>query len=194
MFPPAHILGPDGRPWHSWRVLVLPFIEQHQLFKQYKFDEPWDGPNNRELADRIPKGYSFPDTYRAKSGVANYLAIVGPGTMWPGAKPFQGDVQDGSSETILIAENHGLDVHWMEPRDFDFTSMSFELQRPDGISSRYKQPAAGMVDGTLRSFAPGKLSADALRAMITANGGEKLAETAEGWTVLQDGSNRDRRE
>src|SRR5437016_5175694 len=51
-FPPAYILGPDGKPWHSWRVLILPFIEQQRLYNEYNFDEPWDGPNNRKLASR----------------------------------------------------------------------------------------------------------------------------------------------
>ena len=48
-FPPAVITDKNGRPMHSWRVAILPFIEQAALYKNYKFDEPWDGPNNRNL-------------------------------------------------------------------------------------------------------------------------------------------------
>ncbi|MDH3719020.1 MAG: DUF1559 domain-containing protein, partial [Planctomycetota bacterium] len=53
-FPPAYVAGPDGKPWHSWRVLILPFIEAEPLYAMYNFDEPWDGPNNRKLAAAAP--------------------------------------------------------------------------------------------------------------------------------------------
>lgn len=52
-YPPAYIADCDGRPMHSWRVLILPFLEQQNLYAAYHFDEPWDGPNNRKLAGRI---------------------------------------------------------------------------------------------------------------------------------------------
>lgn len=188
-YPPAFVPGPDGRPWHSWRVLVLPFIEQDPLFKRYRMDEPWDGPNNRPLAAERPKSYAFPGTEKDGSVVGNYLAVVGPETMWPGATPFRGQPKDGGG-TILVVENHGLAIPWTEPRDFTFSGMPFELQRPDGISSPYSTPAVATVDGTVRSLDPKGLPPEALRAMLTANGGEKLAETAEGWRVIEDGRDR----
>src|ERR1700690_1532678 len=49
-FPPAYIPDKNGRPMHSWRVLLLPFLEFGPLYDQYRFDEPWNGPHNRELA------------------------------------------------------------------------------------------------------------------------------------------------
>src|SRR5262245_60656054 len=49
-FPPAYITDEDGRPMHSWRVLLLPYLDQHSVYRQYRFDEPWDGPNNSALA------------------------------------------------------------------------------------------------------------------------------------------------
>src|SRR5262245_42706847 len=54
-FPPAFVLGPDGRPWHSWRVLILPFMECDPLYREYRFNEPWDGPNNRKLLAKMPE-------------------------------------------------------------------------------------------------------------------------------------------
>lgn len=56
--PPAYVLGPDGRPWHSWRVLILEFFNS-DLYEEYRFSEPWDGPNNRKLAERMPSLYKF---------------------------------------------------------------------------------------------------------------------------------------
>jgi Protein of unknown function (DUF1559) len=56
-FPPAYVADRDGKPIHSWRVLILPFLEQQELYRAYNFDEPWNGPNNRKLASRVGKIY-----------------------------------------------------------------------------------------------------------------------------------------
>ena len=45
-FPPAVIFGPDGKPWHSWRVLILPYLEENELYNAYDFSQPWDSPRN----------------------------------------------------------------------------------------------------------------------------------------------------
>jgi hypothetical protein len=50
-FPPAYVADADGKPMHSWRVMILPYAEEPALYKKYRFDEPWDGPNNRQLWD-----------------------------------------------------------------------------------------------------------------------------------------------
>ena len=60
-FPPAYIADENGTPMHSWRVLILPFLEQRALYDQYDFDEPWNGPNNLKLANKMP--YSFADPF-----------------------------------------------------------------------------------------------------------------------------------
>jgi hypothetical protein len=190
--PPAYVLGPDGRPWHSWRVLLLPYIEQQALHARYRFDEPWDGPNNRQITDQMPRTYAFSDSYKEGRHVANYLAVVGPETLWPGAKPFQGKPVDGSSNTILLVENYRLDVHWMEPRDLVFSDMSFELQHPYGVSSRYKTPAVVMADDSVRSLSPG-IDPAALRAMLTANGREQLTDADGQWRVIEDSRDREPR-
>ena len=52
-FPAAYVADRDGRPMHSWRVLILPLLEQRTTYDAYDFAEPWDGPNNRRLADRV---------------------------------------------------------------------------------------------------------------------------------------------
>ena len=49
-FPPAYIAGKDGKPKHSWRLLILPFLDQEDLYREYRFDEPWNGPHNSQLA------------------------------------------------------------------------------------------------------------------------------------------------
>lgn len=192
-FPPAYQLGPDGKPWHSWRVLILPYIEQDNLFKQYRFDEPWDGPNNRQLAEHMPKLYAFSGTHRPTT-TTNYLAVVGAETMWPGATVRKrGEIKDGTGETILIVENNGLGVHWMEPRDLAFDAMPFALDDPNGVSSWYKQPAVVTADTSVRRLSKG-MTPEALRAALTVAGGEKLADDGNGWTVIEDGRDRERKD
>ena len=63
-FPPAVLLGPDGKTPHSWRVALLPLLETDgakELYSRYKFDEPWDGPNNSKLIPLIPEVYRHPE-------------------------------------------------------------------------------------------------------------------------------------
>jgi len=132
-FPPAYIVGPDGKPWHSWRILILPYIEHDDLFKQYRFDEPWDGPHNRTLADRMPKIYRFHNRTEPGQTTTNYLAVVGANTIWPGAEGRKlEDVTDGTANTVLIAENRGLGVNWMEPRGLDLDTMPLDLTTRSG--------------------------------------------------------------
>jgi hypothetical protein len=98
--PPPYVLGPDGKRWHSWRVLILPYIEQDALFNEYKFDEPWDGPNNRKLAERMPRTFAFHSSHKPGDTTANYLAVVGDETAWPGTRTVKfADITDGVSST-----------------------------------------------------------------------------------------------
>ncbi|MDZ7616266.1 MAG: DUF1559 domain-containing protein [Patescibacteria group bacterium] len=56
VFPPAHLADGDGRPMHSWRVLILPFLEREDIYSQYRFDEPWDGPIHCALTAAVGLG------------------------------------------------------------------------------------------------------------------------------------------
>jgi hypothetical protein len=191
-FPPAFVSGPDGKAWHSWRVLILPYIEGDAMFRQYRFEESWNGPNNSSLADRMPRIYAFHDT-KFPTSTTNYVAVVGNETMWPGAEGRKrDDLTDGTANTILIVENNGLGIHWMEPRDLAFGTMNFRLDTPDGISSWYKDPAIVLVDGSVRRLSRG-MSADALRAALTVDGGEKIGDGENGWVVLPDGRLREKK-
>ncbi|MBN9118010.1 MAG: DUF1559 domain-containing protein [Planctomycetes bacterium] len=190
-FPPAYQVGPDGRPWHSWRVLILPFIEGHELFKRYRFDEPWDGPNNSRLANQMPKTLAYSGA--GQTTTTNYLAVVGKETMWPGPTGRnRSDIKDALNETILIVENNGLGVHWMEPRDLVFDTMSFGFDDPNGVSSWYKYPAVVTTDDAVVRLSK-EMAPEALRAALTVAGGEQLSAGGHGWTVIADGRDRPRK-
>lgn len=190
-YPPAYLTGPDGRPWHSWRVLLLPYLEEGELHRQYDFTEPWDGPNNRRLAGRMPRTYAFHVRTRPDNPITNYLAVVGEETIWRGGKGAAStEVKDDPGTTILVVENHGADVHWMEPRDLSLADIDLRLNTPGGISSPYRDPAVVMLDGSLHRLQP-NLTPALLRALLTVRGGEHLQAAGDGaWTLLPDGRQR----
>lgn len=55
-FPPAVVLDEHGNAAHSWRTILLPDVDAMPLYRQYRFDEPWNSPHNRDIASdvRIP--------------------------------------------------------------------------------------------------------------------------------------------
>jgi len=184
--PPAYVPGPDGKPWHSWRVLLLPFIEQTVLYAQYDFNEPWDGPNNLQLAAAIAQVYSCPAWNGYSNGYTSYFAVVGPKTAWPGPKSRRLDeITDDPGNTILVMEAGGLDVPWTEPRDVDFDAIA-ALTTPDpkivGNVGHYREPPSFyIVEGRainvltadftvheISSTTPGKR----LAPLLTSQGGE----------------------
>lgn len=140
-FPPAITYGPDGKPWHSWRALIAPYIEAKSSF-QYRLDEPWDGPHNRALAAKLGPVPAFqcPSDVDAAPGTTNYFAVVGENTMWPpgGVKTFA-DAADGMSFTAHVVEVSDSGVHWMEPVDLRLDAMRFGIgpRGLAGIRSRH---------------------------------------------------------
>jgi prepilin-type processing-associated H-X9-DG protein len=159
---------------HSWRVLILPFLEQKPLYDQYRFDEPWDGPNNRQLADKIVRIYSCDTDHPKPSTETSYVAIVGPDTCWPGDQPRKlNEITDGSSNTILVAEIHNSGIHWMEPRDLHVLQMAPTISPTagQGISSDHPHGANVVyADGSTR-WLPDTIPADVLRSWININDG-----------------------
>jgi hypothetical protein len=190
-FPPAYLADERGRPKHSWRILLLPWLEQGDLYREYNFEEPWDGPNNRKLAARMPRVYALHGDWQPGSTTTNYLAVVGPETVWRGSTGVQANaVKDGTSNTILLVENKGAGIHWMEPRDFSFAEMDYMLNSPRGISSRYADPAVVMLDSSIFRLTS-KVDPTTLRALLTINGGEEMRWDQEhGWHLLPDGRQR----
>ncbi|MGL4421341.1 MAG: DUF1559 domain-containing protein [Gemmataceae bacterium] len=152
-FPPAFIPGKDGKPAHSWRVLLLDTIDR-QAFQAYRFDEPWDGPNNRKLSANMPSCYACPADPEAKmKHQTNYFVVVGSETVFPGANAVKlEDIHRPHDETILLVESVGRSVHWMEPKDLSWDVMSFEINHPKkpSVSSNHRrEPGVYMVDGSI---------------------------------------------
>src|SRR5262249_35253653 len=103
--PAAAICDPNGKPLLSWRVAILPYIEQQNLYQQFKLDEPWDSEHNKKLIPRMPKIYALPNVTKEGEFTTHYLAFVGNGAGMELKKSlrFQ-DFTDGTSNTFMIVE------------------------------------------------------------------------------------------
>lgn len=162
-FPPAFVPNKDGKPEHSWRVLLLEFLDA-KTFDAYKLDEPWDGPNNRKLEAEMPNCYTCPaDKGGEAKRQTNYFVVVGPKTVFPGTKTVKlEDIRRPRDATILVVEAVGQGVHWMEPKDLAFDSMSFVPNDPKkpSVSGNHVSPTVCTVDVSklpVIDFAPEKL-------------------------------------
>jgi hypothetical protein len=109
-----------GKPLLSWRVAILPFIEQQLLYQQFKLDEPWDSPNNIKLLERMPKIYMLPGDNLTPSGHTHYQVFVGNGAAFEKTRGLRiADFTDGTSNTILVVEAAQA-VPWTKPEDILF--------------------------------------------------------------------------
>ena len=168
-FPLPASRGPDGKPLLSWRVLILPYIEQDALFKQFHLDEPWDSPHNRTLVDKMPAVYRLPIS-RSEAGRTNYLLPVGNGALFDADKPTEfKDVTDGTSNTIMVVEvddQHA--VVWTKPEDWAFDPKEPAKGLGRFFDGRFN---AAFCDGSVTSFPPTE-DMNNLRALFTRAGGE----------------------
>jgi len=179
-FPPAYLADEEGTPIHSWRVLLLPYLDEDWLYEEYDFEEPWDGPNNMALADLISDVYRCPSE-PGNPNETNYMVITGPGTMFEGDQGTSiADVTDGSSSTILVVEVAGYPMYWSEPFDLEIDTMDLyigDLESGEGISSTHPGGAnVAFADGSVR-FIPDSISGGTIRALATKDGGEIITET-----------------
>jgi Protein of unknown function (DUF1559) len=162
-------LGGKTLPLLSWRVALLPFLEEGKLFKEFKLLEPWDSEHNKKLLAKMPKVYA-PVTGKAEPGLTYYQVFVGKEAPFDGtvSPRFPAGFPDGTSNTFLVAEG-GEAVPWTKPQDLPFDGKAVPKLGglfPDGFH-------VGMADGTVR-FVPRGAAEKAIRAAITPRGGEAI--------------------
>jgi hypothetical protein len=165
------VYGPDGRPLYSWRVLLLPYIEQEELYNEFRLDEPWDSEHNIRLLERMPATYAAPKHKRSRIPPNHTVChvFVGPGTAFEGPAGIKmDDFPDGLSNTLLIVEA-GEPVPWTKPEEIEFQPDA-ELQLQCLFHDGFR---ACMADGSVR-FVRTNIEPRKLRAAITRNGNEKI--------------------
>ena len=173
---PAHaIYSKDGKkPLLSWRVAILPYIEEDNLYRQFHLDEPWDSEHNKKLIPLMPKIYLNP-TGPADEGTGDDLLPAfrrrrgGVGKECRSSRASRGPFVDGTSNTIMVAEA-GDPVIWTKPDDLEY-----DPNKPlPKLGSRPGQPfLVALADGSVRSISRA-MTEKTLRAAITAAGNETL--------------------
>jgi Protein of unknown function (DUF1559) len=169
-FPPAFDSNKDGKPLLSWRVLMLPYIGEQQLYNQFHLDEPWDSENNKKLIAQMPRVFAASGSKAAAEFKTVYLGVRGEKAAFTGVEGVEiRSFTDGTSNTITVVEaNDNSAVIWTKPDDF-------AIDTPN--------PAASLVGlregGFLAAFADGHVQmiadsapANVIKALFTRNGGE----------------------
>jgi hypothetical protein len=173
--PPAVVYGKNGEPLYSWRVLILPFLEEEGVYNEFHLDEPWDSPHNIALLPRMPRIYALPPRKMAKLNMPPDHTIchvfVGRQAAFEGKEGlhFPADFPDGTSNTIMIIEA-GKPVPWTKPEELRFDP---DVPLPD-LSGPFRDVIRLCMMDCSQRHIPRDLSDATLRAAITRNGHDKL--------------------
>lgn len=174
-FPPQALTDAKGKRMLSWRVMILPYLDQAALYNEFHLDEPWDSEHNSKLIAKMPA------LYRSKSrpGVKNepdttcFVAPLTRNSTFGRVGPRVGirEITDGTSNTLMIVEaSADKSVIWTKPEDVT-------IDEADPLHSIINQDAAGfaacLCDGSAR-FLSKTIDATTLKALLSINGGEVI--------------------
>jgi len=191
--PPLHTVDANGKPLHSWRVLILPYIDEGALYEAIRLDEPWDSEHNRQFHDQMPSTFQCPSGsvvgcyYSVIAGKVYFEVITEPdGTRKFGGTPFVpakeaglrtgitfAGIADGTSNTLAIVEVREP-LNWMDPTaDVTLDELSKGVNVPEGRVGSNHPGGAGAVflDASYR-FLTESMGLDILRAGGTPAAGD----------------------
>jgi hypothetical protein len=183
VLPPAYTVDEAGRPLHSWRVLILPYLENSTLYREIRLDEPWDSEWNSRFHSLPVSPFACPSRVAALPdgtpiAETTYSVVVGNESAFPGAGKWRKweDFTDGLSGTLAVVERK-TPVCWMDPtRELTLETLAAELANEHkGGKSGEGGALAATFDGAVR-FVPASTDAATLKGAATVAGGEKKVE------------------
>lgn len=180
-FPPAYLVDRQGRPMHSWRVLLLPYLGQQDLYDRYRLDERWDSVHNLAVTDLPIELFQCLGQPNAAELATNYMMVVGPHTISNGPQGTKiMEITDRLANTILLVEVADSTTRWAEPEDLRIDKIDFVINGPRRreISSHHprKRPQgvnAAFCDGSVR-WLKNSTNPELVKAMLTIDGGESV--------------------
>jgi hypothetical protein len=182
-YPPECETDANGKPMHSWRVLILPNLGYKDLYDEYDFSQPWNGPKNAKLAERRPNIYLCPTNpinYQGERTDTNYAAVTGQGTAWN--KNIAPGSAENADKMLLLVEVGKSGICWMEPRDVhqvDILGKTGDLASI-GLDSAHREVIqVACADGRVWKL-PKDLPATAIAKSLTVGDSGKVAWNALG--------------
>ncbi|QDT36740.1 DUF1559 family PulG-like putative transporter [Stratiformator vulcanicus] len=177
---PAHAYPiSTGRLGHSWRTMLLPYLDQAALYDEFNFDKAWNDPANVRITDTdliAFQCHQAPHTFESET---NYLVNIGDDTAFPpGREIALDDITDGTSNTLLVFERSDSGIAWAEPQDFYYDEAQILNSGPPGFGLSSVHEGGGQValtDGSVR-FLADKLSPEIARRLILRNDGEEVGD------------------
>ena len=159
-FPPAYTVDDDGNPLLSWRVAILPYIDQQDLYDQFHHDEPWDSEHNIQLLDQMPLVLKNPST-AGQPGSTDYVAPMSDDSVLvPGEGTGFEPITDGTANTILLMEvGASQQVPWTSPQDIEIETLESLDQLDNGHPGTV---LVAMADGSVRTISKFGLSIEQL--------------------------------
>ncbi len=169
--PRPAITDKDGKPLLSWRVAILPYIEQGPLYEKFKLDEPWDSPNNKALIKEMPQVFICPERTNVEPFTTTYRVFTGPGALFEKDRSTTlAQITDGTSNTLLAVEAKES-VPWTKP-DAELKFDPAAVASPYGVGGPHDGGFNALfADGSVR-FIPNSMNANRFRDLVTRNGGE----------------------
>jgi uncharacterized protein (TIGR03067 family) len=119
-YPPAAIYSEDGKPLLSWRVALLAWMDQGELLKEFKTDEPWDSEHNRRLVAKMPKLYALPGVETKESGMTFFRVFTGKGTIYEGKEGIGFDEHLKGGHPHLMIVEAAEPVPWTKPDELAY--------------------------------------------------------------------------
>lgn len=168
---PVAITNADGKSLLSWRVALLPFIEQDNLFKRFKLDEPWDSEHNKTLIEQMPKIFEI-EGVTAKAGHTHYRTFVGEKAAWMSGRPLKfSTFMDGLSNSAIFFQA-AEPVIWTKPDELEFDGKMAVKSR---LLFREGRTVIGMGDGMVR-IVPETIAEDVWKMLVDPADGQPIPD------------------